>query len=40
MQTSISTINISAIKGLTENIVRLVGPLRIILFGSTARGGA
>nr|VFK17699.1 MAG: Nucleotidyltransferase domain-containing protein [Candidatus Kentron sp. LFY] len=37
MQTGISTINISAIKGLTENIVRLVGPLRIILFGSTAR---
>nr|VFK42746.1 MAG: Nucleotidyltransferase domain-containing protein [Candidatus Kentron sp. SD]VFK48116.1 MAG: Nucleotidyltransferase domain-containing protein [Candidatus Kentron sp. SD]VFK79637.1 MAG: Nucleotidyltransferase domain-containing protein [Candidatus Kentron sp. SD] len=35
MQTSISTI-----KRLTENIVRLVGPLRIILFGSTARGGA
>nr|VFJ44134.1 MAG: Nucleotidyltransferase domain-containing protein [Candidatus Kentron sp. DK]VFJ54766.1 MAG: Nucleotidyltransferase domain-containing protein [Candidatus Kentron sp. DK] len=29
---------ISAIEQLTRNIVRLVGPLRIILFGSTARG--
>nr|VFK62039.1 MAG: Nucleotidyltransferase domain-containing protein [Candidatus Kentron sp. TUN] len=30
--------DISAIKQLTRNIIRLAGPLRIILFGSTARG--
>lgn len=30
----------SRIKPLTENIIRLVRPLRIILFGSTVRGEA
>ncbi|MBF0352928.1 MAG: nucleotidyltransferase domain-containing protein [SAR324 cluster bacterium] len=33
-------INISVVKQLTENIIQLVQPLRLILFGSVVRGTA